>query len=233
MNLSIPLSLEEFNQVFANTEACEALVLKLRWPSGVCCPQCGGTTVARMRTRKLWVCHGANCHGYQFSITSQTLLHGSRKGLLCWFKAMHWYAITSKPERTLRAFKDYLGVSFHTGWMWLKKLDLAFRESRSAPGHATFSIDCTPGDVPEIACGGSPEEIKRDPVNFGEKQIQRSDLNQRGIPLSRLMPSLEILYFVLKSRPYYYGELIKRTINSLKNPPPMSTPAVRIYGGER
>jgi hypothetical protein len=56
--------------------AATARLEALRWPHGPGCPVCTWTGVNRIRTRGIFVCHA--CMGKQFSVTSGTILAGSK-----------------------------------------------------------------------------------------------------------------------------------------------------------
>ena len=72
-----------------------------------------------MTGRELFHC--AQC-GAQTSVTSGTILHGTRKPLTMWFRAM-WHITNQKYGANALGLKRLLGLgSYRTAWQWLHKL---------------------------------------------------------------------------------------------------------------
>lgn len=91
---------------------------KLRWPNGFICPQCQAQEIWKTG-RELFHC--TKC-GAQTSVTSGTILHGTRKPLPIWFRAM-WHITNQKYGANALGLKRLLGLgSYHTAWQWLHKL---------------------------------------------------------------------------------------------------------------
>jgi transposase-like protein len=91
---------------------------KLRWPNGFACPKCQAQEIWKTR-RELFHC--AKC-GAQTSVTSGTILHGTRKPLPMWFRAM-WHITNQKYGANALGLERLLGLgSYHTAWQWLHKL---------------------------------------------------------------------------------------------------------------
>lgn len=65
--------------------ATTARLAALRWPNGVACCWCGSKTVAARGPRG-WRCRSCR---RDFSVTSRTVLHGSKLGLEVWEAAAH------------------------------------------------------------------------------------------------------------------------------------------------
>ena len=64
-------------------QQAEKLFVDLRWPQSVRCPQCDNTENATIRRtpKRSWRC--SKC-GYIFSVTSKTLMHGSKASCVAW-----------------------------------------------------------------------------------------------------------------------------------------------------
>lgn len=115
-----PKSLRELESRFSNQKTCLEYLKQLRWPNGVECLRCRGKRVWKTK-RKLFHC--ANC-GFQFSVTSRTIFHGTRKPLRVWFR-MIWQITEEMPSRSLTAseFKRSLKLGcYETAWQWFHKL---------------------------------------------------------------------------------------------------------------
>ena len=118
MEEDYPRTLMELEERFSTEAACMEYLRKLRWPDGFVCPQCQARKIWRTR-RELFHC--AKC-GAQTSVTSGTILHGTRKPLAMWFRAM-WHITNQKYGANALGLKRLLDLgSYHTAWQWLHKL---------------------------------------------------------------------------------------------------------------
>ena len=118
MEEDYPRTLMELEERFSTEAACLEYLRKLRWPNGFVCPQCAAQEIWKTR-RGLFHC--AKC-GAQTSVTSGTILHGTRKPLPIWFRAM-WHITNQKYGANALGLKRLLGLgSYHTAWQWLHKL---------------------------------------------------------------------------------------------------------------
>lgn len=116
-----PTNALEFNDRFATEEACIEYLEKLRWPDGFVCPRCGGTSVSRLKTRRLLQCLSKECR-HQTSLTAGTPLQGTRKPLRAWLHAMFVVA-THKAGTSAAHLQREVGLgSYETAWTWLHKI---------------------------------------------------------------------------------------------------------------
>src|SRR3990172_1774256 len=124
-----PKTSMEFEDRFGTEDACRNYLMGLRWPEGFRCPSCQGTK-AWVNSRHLIVCAGC---GRQVSLTAGTVMHGTRKPLRMWFRAM-WWVCTQKTGGSARGLQRLLGFgSYQTAWAWLQKLRRAMiRAGREA-----------------------------------------------------------------------------------------------------
>lgn len=114
------LSLPAFLQRFGTEAACEAALLKARWPSGFVCPKCQATGAAtfRRRGRTYWQCSA--CH-HQTSLHAGTVFEHTRLPLTTWFLAL--YLLTqSKTNVAALELMRHLGVCYRTAWRLKHKL---------------------------------------------------------------------------------------------------------------
>lgn len=142
-----PRTMQEFDDRFPNEDACQAYVLRLRWPDGFVCPKCQSTDIPLDTSRGLFYCRA--CNG-QTSITAGTIFEGTRKPLRSWFHAM-WLITSQKNGASAMNIKRVLGLgSYQTAWAWLHKM----RRAMIRPGR-----DCLHGpvEIDETYVGG-PEE---------------------------------------------------------------------------
>lgn len=113
-----PRTMLEFEERFSTDAACAEYLFKLRWPEGFSCPVCNGKR-SFTNNRGLFVC--CTC-GRQTSVTTGTILHGTRKPLRLWFHAM-WHIASQKYGANALGLQRALDLgSYNTAWQWLHKL---------------------------------------------------------------------------------------------------------------
>jgi len=138
-----PRTLTEFEERFADEQACATYLERLRWPDGFRCPGCvhdHGWTIA---SRGLIQC--AACDR-QTSLTAGTVLHGTRKPLRDWFRTM-WMVATRKTGLSANDLMRALGFTRKVAWTWLHKL----RRAMVMPNRTKLSGDVEV-DEAFIAC---------------------------------------------------------------------------------
>ena len=114
------MSLSTFIETYGTEEACEAALLRARWPSGFVCPQCGHREHSSfvVDRRRYWQC--ARCRE-QTTLRSGTLFHATRLPLTKWFQAI--YLVTqNKNNISALSLKRHLGVCYRTAWRVKHKL---------------------------------------------------------------------------------------------------------------
>ena len=113
-----PRTLSEFDRFFPDEEECARYLVQIRWPDGFICPKCEGKSYWLLKSGLL---ECSKC-GRQTSVTSGTVLHGTRKPLKDWLRAIWWIA-TQKTGGSAKGLKRILGFgSYQTAWAWLQKL---------------------------------------------------------------------------------------------------------------
>lgn len=129
----------EFQERFADEEACRAYLFECRWPEGFRCRRCGGGEVGTMhRRRAIWQCK--TC-GAQTSVTAGTVMHGTRQPLRLWFWAAYLVA-THHPGISAVQLKRQLGLRRHeTAWMMLHKLRRAMVAPEREPLKREVEVD--------------------------------------------------------------------------------------------
>jgi len=113
-----PKDATEFGRFFSDEDACMRYLIQIRWPEGFICPVCLAGEYWVLKNR-LMECRGC---GRQVSATSGTLLHGTRKSIGEWFRAMWWIA-TQKTGGSAKGLQRQLEFgSYQTAWTWHHKL---------------------------------------------------------------------------------------------------------------
>lgn len=127
-----PRTLLEFQAEFPNDAACEAYLLRCRWPKGFRCPRCARARAFVLPQRNLWQCKAC---GYQSSLTSGTVLHRTHTSLHKWFWAAYLVA-THTPGLSALQLKRHVGIArYETAWLMLHKL----RKAMLRPGRGPLS----------------------------------------------------------------------------------------------
>jgi transposase-like protein len=113
-----PMSQVEFENRYHTEQACIDYLAKMKWPDGFCCRNCGHRAYW-FSSKHLFIC--TRCESAH-SLTAGTVMHGTKKPLTFWFKAMWWFT-TRKSGVNAINLKDLLGLgSYQTAWAWLHKL---------------------------------------------------------------------------------------------------------------
>jgi len=166
-----PENMVEFEARFGSEEACRAYLLEQRWPDGFCCPKCGHDRAWIVEGRNLFHCAGCE---RQTSLTAGTVMHGTRKPLTTWFKAM-WLITTRKTGISAKDLYRALGFgSYQTAWAWLQKLRRAMVRPEREPLTGVVEVDVT-----EVTC----EDPKHYPARKVPVQVAVED---RGEHMGRV-----------------------------------------------
>ena len=166
----------DFQERFADEEACRAYLFASRWPEGFCCRRCGGAEIGAMHRRRLvWQCK--RC-GAQTSVTAGTVMHGTHQPLRLWFWAAYLVA-THHPGISAKQLQRQLGISRHeTAWMMLHKL----RRAMVAPEREPLKREV---EADEFFLGGL-EEGRRGGRQRGKKTLVGVAVEVRGRGSGRL-----------------------------------------------
>src|SRR5437588_10521168 len=106
------MNLPDLIEQYGTEDKCRAYLEELRWPRGVECPRCGGTTISRIQKRNQFDCDSCR---YQFSVTAGTLFHDSHLPLWKWFLGIDLIA-ESKKGISAKQLQRMLKVSYKTAW---------------------------------------------------------------------------------------------------------------------
>jgi transposase-like protein len=113
-----PRNQVEFEKRFNDEQACRDYMAKIKWPDGFRCRSCGNQHYW-ISSRGLYIC--TRCESPN-SLTANTVMHGTKKPLMFWFKAMWWFTTRQSGVNAIN-LKDLLGLrSYQTAWVWLHKL---------------------------------------------------------------------------------------------------------------
>lgn len=105
---------------------------RLRFPSGVACPDCGSVHIYNPEPNKLHIC--ADC-GFRFSDTSNTIFHSTKLPLSKWLYAIYFFAETTRGVSSY-SLARLIGVSQTTAWSMLMKIRKSIQHEISLPDGA-------------------------------------------------------------------------------------------------
>ena len=124
------LSVLDFQRHFPNEEACFDHLVKMRWPNGFVCSECGHTEYFFVTKRKLFQCRKC-C--FQTTVTAGTVFHRLRQPLLKLFWAVYFISTCKKGFSALELQRK-LGIkAYNTAWLLLHKIREAMFSSGDFP----------------------------------------------------------------------------------------------------
>jgi transposase-like protein len=133
-----PKTLPEFEKRFPDEDTARAYFALLRWNGQPCCARCESTRVREIKSRARYDC--ADC-GHQTSLTSGTVLEGTRKPIRLWLRA----AFEMSVRRTGISAKDLQRImgfgSYETAWTWLHKIRHGLAREKRATLDGELQID--------------------------------------------------------------------------------------------
>jgi len=119
--MNTELSLMGLLRKFPDDAAAEAWFLKHRWPDGVRWPACNSAHIRSQPTRR----HPFRCRscGKEFSVKTDSLMHGSHLGYQTWLIALYLFSTHPKGLSSIQ-FGKLLGIQQRTAWYmahWIRE----------------------------------------------------------------------------------------------------------------
>lgn len=104
----------------------------LRWPKGLTCPHCGSKKITRLQsktesTTRDGVIQCNECRG-QFSVTTDTIMHGSHITLRQWVQAFYSMCSHKKGVSALQLQRNLGLGSYRSAWHLTHRIRLAMKE---------------------------------------------------------------------------------------------------------
>jgi transposase-like protein len=118
-----PKTLQEAIEYFANPVNCREYLVAHRWPTGVVCPRCGGTSVLFQEKYNRWQC-GAKHPLRQFTSKTGTIFEDSPLPLSKWLLAM-WQVVNCKNGVSSYEIHRAIGVTQKTAWFMDHRIRVA------------------------------------------------------------------------------------------------------------
>lgn len=113
------MKLVDFSKRFPDEDACEKYLYERRVAQGVVCSRCGSKHQYWDKSGKCWRC--AEC-GHVTTLTSGTVMHGSKLPLMYWFTAIHLMTATKKTFSALEMQRQLGHKRYQPIWEMMHKL---------------------------------------------------------------------------------------------------------------
>lgn len=145
-----PKTLQQAIIYFANPENASNFLMQMRWPNGVECPNCDGTEVSYLSTRRLWKCKACK---KQFSVKVGSIMEDSPIGLDRWLAAI-WLIANAKNGISSCELARSLGMTQKSAWFVLHRIRKAMQNGslNKLSGHV---------EVDETYIGGKARNMHR------------------------------------------------------------------------
>ena len=136
-------TLAQLMDAFPSDRAAEDWFARQRWPDGVRCAHCRSENVRMRKGRKPQPYHCRDCRR-DFSVKTDTLMHGSPKGCRIWAIMVHLAATELEDASFLKLHRD-LGITQRSAWFAAHRIRETYDESIvCAPGAQTMADEfCT------------------------------------------------------------------------------------------
>jgi hypothetical protein len=144
---SFPKTLNKFRKLFHSEEISLQFLFYKRWPNGFECSYCNWVNSDQLPSKTITCSH---C-GHPTSITTNTIMHGTKKPLSQWLISL-WWLTSTEGGHSAKDLQRLLKLSsYQTAWTWLQKLRMAMAVADSKVCHETVEIS-----VDTISFGGEP-----------------------------------------------------------------------------
>lgn len=134
--LFFPQTEEEFKELFPNEEQCVAYLFHIKWPHGFECPNCLLPT-ASITPRRSITCPQCGAHT---SLTTDTVMHGTKKKLYSWLLAIWWLCINESGASAKDLQRLLKLSSYQTAWTWMQKLRMVMAAADTIPCHGLVEV---------------------------------------------------------------------------------------------
>ena len=123
MNPTLPTTLQEAIQYFADQQRCQDLLSAMRWPQGPVCPSCRSHEHGYVKSRAIYQCKSCR---KQYSAKVGTIFEDSPIKLDKWFCAL-WMLTNAKNGVSSYEVARSLGVTQKTAWFMMHRIRLALQ----------------------------------------------------------------------------------------------------------
>lgn len=131
-----PTTTNEFKELFPDEESSLRFLFEKRWPQGFECSYCNWLNTEQLPAKTI-IC--GHC-GHPTSITSNTVMHGTKKPLSEWLLCIWWFAVSEEGHSAKDLQRLLKLSSYQTAWTWLQKLRMAMASSDNKQCRDTIEI---------------------------------------------------------------------------------------------
>jgi transposase-like protein len=141
------MTLNGFDRLFPNEEACREYLFLHRWPDGVKCPRCHESkAVYKIGQPWKWECCNPACisgHAYRFSLIAGTIYENTKYPLLTWFKVLYLMLTSKKGISALQIHRMIGSGSYKTAFYMCHRLRASLRDPEFRQLMGVVEIDET------------------------------------------------------------------------------------------
>lgn len=123
------MTLAKFEKQFPDEDACLDYLVKMRWPSGVCCPRCGNVKVYKLAKPYRWQCKACAKNGYRFSPIAGTIFENTNIKLRMWFQVVMILTQAKKGTSALQIHRMLGTGSYRTAWYMCHRIRAAMKDN--------------------------------------------------------------------------------------------------------
>ena len=139
------MTLAELFRNFPDDAAAEQWFAGIRWPDGLGCPRCGGTSVQEGTTHPTMPYRCRDCRKF-FSVRTGTVMQSSKLGYQTWALAIYLLNTGIKGTSSMKLHRD-LGITQKSAWHLAHRI----RETWATTADMSFA---GPVEVDETYIGG-------------------------------------------------------------------------------
>lgn len=201
---NFPKDAIEFQKAFATDEQCQAALMRMRWPNGFRCPNCGHDDGYQLSSRQLIQC--AVCR-HQTSVTAGTIFHRTHLPLTCWFRIIYEVA-NDKGGSSATRLAAQLHRPYKTVWHVLQKI-------RYAMGRRDDNISLAGLiEMDEAKLGPEARRPSKESSNGGQRQPRKKPWGLKPRHGGKRKTIVEVLILVEAER-FHAGNVAMRALDSL------------------
>ncbi len=122
------MTIDQFEALFPDDDACKAYLVQRRWPNGATCPRCDSDRVYPLASRPFhWECPDCRKGGaYRFSVLVGTCFENTNIGLRQWFRVIHMMLTAKKGVAALEVQRVLGFGSYKTAHYMCHRIRLGF-----------------------------------------------------------------------------------------------------------
>jgi len=134
--LQLPQGESDFREMYPDERACIEYLFHVRWPEGFECPSCMWLDKTVVPSRTVTCRHCGN----RTSLTTDTVMHGTKKPLCTWLLAIWWICVNDGGNSAKDLQRLLHLSSYQTAWTWMQKLRAVMAAADDEPCQGLVEI---------------------------------------------------------------------------------------------